>query len=331
MDEIVVNNVSINPYFILDVVHSDTESFITKAFRKKAKFWHPDRMSLEDSKDIKKVEKVNHHFKILVDSYEYIINKKHSFLGKADKIKITKSNVIPTKSIDNSDELINFNTEFDKVHITSPNDFGYTNTRMEDTKQYDNFDYTPYKVFNSKNFNSSDFNKTFEYQQQNHSNNEVSLYNITNDGFNAYNGSDLSGSANVSSYNGVMIVGDTYGQSGLGYYDASFSDYKQSFDTPKNPDGKIIIPDDFKSKMKLDKKLSTKESQQQLNSQLEHRNLPINLSTGNFKSQEKILLNKQNMDIKNKSENDKKLLLEFKNMYSDQNMINDALNGKLIE
>lgn len=329
MDEIVVDNISINPYFILDVVHSDSESFITKAFRKKAKFWHPDKMSLQDSKDSSKVKKVNHHFKIIVESYEYIINKKQSFLGKTDKINIIKSNVIPTKSIDNSDELVNFNTEFDKIHITTPNDFGYTNTRMEDTKEYDN-NYTPYKVFNSKNFNNSDFNKTFEYQQQSHSStNEVSLYNTTNDGFNAYNGSDSNGSANVSSYNGVMIVGDTYGQSGLGYYDASFSDYKQSFNTAKNPIGNINIPTDFQSKIQTQKKLSTKESQEQMNLQLKHRNIPIN-SKENFKLQEKILLEQQDIEIKKKIENDKKILLEFQNMYSDKNMINDALNGKLI-
>lgn len=330
---ITVDNLEIDPYFILDVTEKDDEKFITKSFRKKAKIWHPDRISLKDSKDLEIVKNVNHHFKILVESYEYIINKKKSFLNsnKETTINISKSNNIQTKSIDNLDELHLFNGEFDKNHISTPNDFGYGDgyKRLADENEYDNFNYKPYQLFDTKKFNNEDFNKAFEYQQKSHLNqNEVSLYNTTNDGFNPYNGSDLSGSANVSSYNGIMIIGDTYGQTGVGYYDSSYSDYKKSFDCPKNPERSIKIPKDFIESNKTNEKINKKESNKQIELQIKYRNTPVRSSKENFKLQENILLEKQKNDINKKERDDKDIIFKFKDMYSDKKMINDAFNNR---
>jgi hypothetical protein len=335
MDKIIVNGETYNPYFMLDVVQDDTEAFITKAFRKKAKMWHPDKIK---TKDTNKINQAQLHFKILVESYEYIINKKRSVNHSRNRehVEVHNNTNLKAKSIDNSDELGLFNQEFEKLHIKSPNDYGYeTAPRLSDTKEYENFDYKPYQLFTSKQFNRDEFNKTFEYQQQIHGNNmEVGVYHQTTDGFNAYNGGDLNGMANVSSYNGIMIVGDNYGQAGVGYYDTNFSDYKKSFEAAKNPNSKIEVPTEFKAvTSKKVKPLTKQETQKQLELQIQHRNM--NLNTENvgkhgFRLQEQLLLEKQELEIKKKIEQDKNMILEYQHMYGDKNLIQSALENNLI-
>jgi curved DNA-binding protein CbpA len=336
MDKIVINGETFNPYFMLDVVPDDNESFITKAFRKKAKMWHPDKIK---SKNPEEINKAQFHFKVLVESYEYIINKKRSVnhSKKREHIEVANTTNLKPKTIDNSNELEFFNQEFDNMNIKNPNDYGYeTDPRIKDTKEYDNFNYKPYQLFNSKQFNRDDFNKAFEYQQQSHGNNmEVGLYHTTTDGFNAYNGGDLNGLANVSSYNGVMIVGDTYGQSGIGYYDTNFSDYKKSFEAAKNPNNNIEIPENFEaSTSKTIKPLSKQESQRQIELQMQHRQidsmLPENKGKHNFRLQEQMLLDKQELELKQKIENDKNMILQFQDMYGDKSLIQAALDNRLV-
>jgi hypothetical protein len=339
MEQIKIDGQYVNPYFMLDVVEGDTEQFITKAFKKKAKMWHPDKISKQDAKDPVKVQNIKHHFKVLVESYEYIITKiRSSHLGSnREDINVPKSNTILTKSIDNTSELNEFNSEFDKLRVTTPSDFGYNTERMTDVKDYDNFEYKPCKLNfgDSKNFNKDEFNKTFEYQQEFYNKNgsgELEVYHKTTDGFNAYNGSDLAGNACVSSYNGLMIVGDTFGQSGIGYYDSSYSDYKKTYEAPKNPDN-INIPSDFKPSNKTTKPLSKSESKKQMELQMLNRQIEVN-SKGKdkqaFKLQEQLLLDKQANDIKNKLESDKNMILQYQNLFTDKNLIQNALDGNLI-
>lgn len=335
MDKIIVDGETFNPYFMLDVVPNDDEAFITKAFRKKAKMWHPDKIK---TKDPNKVKQAQLHFKVLVESYEYIINKKRSVnhSKNRERIDVYNNTTLTPKSIDNSDELDLFNKEFDKMHIKNPNDYGYeVEPRLSDTKEYDNFNYKPYQLFNNKQFNRDEFNKAFEYQQQNHGNNmEVGVYHKTTDGFNGYNGGDLNGVANVSSYNGIMIVGDNYGQTGVGYYDSSYSDYKKSFASAKNPEQKIQVPENFEaSTSKKIKPLTKSESQKQLELQMQHRNM--NLNTGGsgkqgFRLQEQLLLEKQELEMKQKLEQDKQMVLQYQYMYGDQSLIQAALDNNLI-
>jgi curved DNA-binding protein CbpA len=340
MDKIIVDGETYNPYFMLDVVPDDTENFITKSFRKKAKMWHPDKIKSNNPEIIRQAQI---HFKVLVESYEYIINNKRSFnhSKKREHIDIINNSNLNPKSIDNTSELDLFNEEFKRLNVTSPNDFGYEiKERLTDIKQYDNFNYRPHKIFDPKQFNRSDFNKVFEYQQQlyNNSNesNDISLYHKTTDGFNGYNSGELGNTANVSSYNGVMIVGDTYGQTGMGYYDTQYSDYKKSFDVAKNPETDIVIPETFKSytNQKI-KPLSKSETSKQIELQMQHRN---NLYESNnpsyskhdFKLQEQILLDKQSLELQQKLEQDKRMMLQFQHMYGDQSLIQAALDNRLV-
>lgn len=336
MDKIIVNGETFNPYFMLDVVPDDTEAFITKAFRKKAKMWHPDKIKTTDPE---KIHKAQLHFKVLVESYEYIINKKRSVNHnkKREHVEVANNTQLTPKRIDNSDELDLFNKEFDKLHIKSPNDFGYeVDPRLQDTKEYDNFDYKPHQLFNPKQFNRADFNKMFEYQQQVHGNSnlEVGVYHKTTDGFNGYNGGDLGSAASVSSYNGIMIVGDTFGQNGLGYYDTNYSDYKKSFETAKNPINNINVPENFEAKTgKKITPLSKQESQRQIELQMQHRNMSMskeNFSKQNFKMQEQMLLKKQELELKQKIEKDKQMILQFQDMYGDKSLIQAALDNRLV-
>jgi hypothetical protein len=336
MDKIIINGETFNPYFMLDVVPDDNEDFITKSFRKKAKMWHPDKIK---TKDLEKLRQANLHFKVLVESYEYIINKKQSVnhSKKREHIEVVNITNLKPKNIDNSNELDTFNQEFNNLHVKTPNDFGYEiDPRLKDTNEYDNFKYKPYQLFDTKQFNSNDFNKLFEYQQQQHGNNnmEVGVYHTSTDGFNGYNGGDLGSTASVSSYNGLMIIGDTHGQSGVGYYDSTYSDYKKSFEAARNPNDKVILPDDFEAQTsKKITPLSKQESQRQIELQIQHRNNDINSgnsSKQNFKTQEQILLEKQELELKLKIEHDKKMILQFQDMYGDKSLIQAALDNRLL-
>lgn len=322
---IIIDGNLINPYFILDVVETDSEQFITKAFKKKAKMWHPDKISKEDSKNPKKVSKIKQYFKIIVESYEFIINKIAS--GNyhiREDITVLKNDNISTKD--------DFNNEFQKLHVTTPNDYGYKNDRMENIKEYENFNFKPYQLFNTKEFNKDDFNKAFEYQQQTFGQNkELSLYHTTNDGFNPYNGGDLNGMACVSSYNGIMIVGDTFGQTGIGYNDVSYSDYKQTFESPKNPESKLNIPQSFLPTNKNMEKLSNSDAKIQI--ELQSKNRKINPErtnkNNNFKIQQELLLEKQKTEMKNKIEKDKELILQYQTMFNND-IIQSAFDNKLL-
>jgi hypothetical protein len=161
------------------------------------------------------------------------------------------------------------------------------------------------------------------------------LYYKTTDGFNAYNSGDVGG-ASVSSYNGTMIVGDTFGQNGMGYYDTNYSDYQQTFSTAKNPNKQLEIPNDFiaKSNEQINT-LSIEQSNKQMELQRKQRDLQLNVnnepfSKQNFKLQESLLLQKQHDQMQDKISQDKELILQFRHLYSDQNVIEDALKNNLI-
>lgn len=339
MDKITVDGDTFNPYFMLDVVPEDDEAFITKSFRKKAKMWHPDKIK---DKDPKKIIRAKQHFKILVNSYEYIINKKRSVnhSKKREYIEVPTNNNLQSKSIDNSNELDMFNQEFEKLHVKNPNDFGYeTDPRIADPKEYENFTYKPYQLFNSKQFNRNEFNKVFEYQQKHHggdmSNQELAVYHKTTDGFNAYNSGELGNAANVSSYNGLMIVGDNYGQAGVGYYDTQYSDYKKTFAAPKNPENIVQVPDDFIPLANRPIQALTKnETQKQIELQMQHRRMDLMSSGGNskqnFRLQEQMLLEKQQQDMQDKIEMDKQMILQYQDMYNDKSLIQAALDNRLL-
>lgn len=341
METILINGLQYDPMFILDVTPEDSIEKITKSFKRKAKIWHPDKLSPQDRNDPKKVQDIQLRFKILVDCYEYILNKKSSFSNSRSnarqEINIPKNNNIPTKNLDNSSELDNFNKEFENSRVQTPNDFGYSNERLKDLKDYDNFEYKPTQLFDAKQFNPTDFNKAFDYNQETQglsASKDVGVYFKTTDGFNAYNACDSGGFANVSSFNGVMIVGDSFGQNGSGYFDTNYSDYKQVFSAPKNPNEQITVPQNFQGINTKVVPLSDKDAQEQMNLQIQMRQMNLNTGNGNskqnFQRQEQMFLEKQQNNIKQKIDQDRDFVLQYRHMYKDQNTIESALSGNLI-
>ena len=91
----------------------------------------------------------------------------------------------------------------------------------------------------------------FEYQKQveeSEQNNEIGLIHKTTDGFYGYNTADIKDCALVSSFNGLLITGDDLGESGVGYWSNNYGDYRQSYKSAKNPENKIKVPKEFKTK-----------------------------------------------------------------------------------
>ena len=172
MDTIIINGQSVDPYFMLDVTPQDSIEKINKSFRKKAKIWHPDKMSQQDKLDNNKVHFTKNRFEIIVGCYEYVLNRKGNFLSSEktrENINIEKNNRIPTKNINNNTDLHNFNDEFEKSKTKTPNDFGYNNTRTKNIDDYKKTEYNLVNIFQDKNFNQNKFNETFEYNQKNQS------------------------------------------------------------------------------------------------------------------------------------------------------------------
>ena len=89
MDKIIVNGESFNPYFMLDVVPDDSETFITKAFRKKAKMWHPDKIKTKiinaDSSKVNLISELK-SLKINTVHFQYLAIVCFSSVGSCQQI-----------------------------------------------------------------------------------------------------------------------------------------------------------------------------------------------------------------------------------------------------
>lgn len=345
-NEIMIDNIVYDVYFILGVTSDDTIEHITKEFKKKAKILHPDKMSIQDRNDQKKLAKRSKQFKILTECFAFISDKKQSYNYSNKKIPIdiiNNTNLIQ-QDFNNNNELDKFNNEFSRLKLQTPNDFGYTTERMPELSstnfeklksQYQSETFKPVQLYNKK-FDQNDFNKSFEYHQsQYESNTETALIHKTSDGFNAYNSGFLSGSgdlgcASVSSFNGIMIVGDNFGESGIGYNDTNYSDYKMSFSSQKNPDSKINVPNDFKRKINKESPLTQNEIDKQIrlrkNNNISNTSGP---SKNNYKLQEELLLKNQKLNKEQKAQEDRDFILKYQHMFDNQT-IQDAINKKLV-
>jgi curved DNA-binding protein CbpA len=344
MDEIIVDDISFDPYFILGVTPDDTLEHITKEYRRKAKLSHPDKLSLQDRENPDKVLKKSKQFKLLVDCYEYICNKQNRYNNKnRESVNVQLYEDIPSQSFDNSNDLDSFNRKFSSMRVEKPNDFGYKTDRMpalDDTgknfeelkRQYGSVEYKPQQLFDDKNFNSKNFNAAFEYQQQQHSDTvdkSQLIIHKTSDGFNAYNSATLDNCASVSNFNGLMLVGDNFGQSGIGYNEGNYSDYRQTFNAPRNPE-RLDIPDDFKPSSMTVKPLSRREIEEQL--RLREQFLVSSSGNGSktdYAKQEQMLLEKQKQEMKTQAEQDRQFILQYQQMY-DRQTIEDAMNNRLL-
>lgn len=324
-------------YFILGVTEDDSLDHVNKVFRSKAKLLHPDKLSADDKLDKRKVMMRSKQFKILVECYHAIKDMKTSFVNNnmdKEDINIVNNTNLETKGFENNGDLNSFNLEFEKLRVATPNDFGYkVADRMRDLDEYERFEPNTYKLFENKKFDSTDFNKVFEYQQQLFSqqdkSKDLSIHKTT-DGFSGYNTANFGNCASVNSFNGVLLVGDNFGESGLGYYGDDYSDYRQSFDLARNPNTKIKVPKNFKTQLEQQKQLSPQELERQLNIQKNH-NLHKSGSgnRNNFMEQQKLLLQKQKCDMRKKATEDKDFILKYRHMFPQQT-IEDALNDKLL-
>ena len=325
MDIVTIDNKQYDPYFILDVTLGDSNEHIVKAFRKKVKKYHPDKYI--DKKDKIKYEK---YFKILVESFEYIKSKRstQSNLHLNNKSK-TNENVSKDKlkTLKTKDELKKFNSDFEQVSNLDPNNFGYENSedvkkykRISKIEEYDNTEINYINQFENKKFSNEKFNRLFEYnqnkekQKQKH---ERSLIHKTTDGFNGYNSDNLDNCSLVSSFNGLMITGDNFGERGIGYWGNNYSDYKMSFDGASNPKSKIKIPN---GKVKVDDIDD--------NNFKSNNNNDYKVYTGDFNTQQNQFSKITYSNLLEKEDLDKKMVLKYMKQY-DNETVRMALNGEL--
>lgn len=238
-----VTYVDIDPYFFLGVTPEDDVNFITKVFRKKAKRLHPDK---HHSTNAQEKEHIHKQFQLLVQCYEHILHD----------VKTRESSLDLKKKFATQKELYSDIHRTDDTHRSSndvehvcydTNGFGYgVHKRYENVDDYEQKPIIK-QIFDDK-FDAQIFNKVFEYnassKSKSNKQSEKGLVNRTTDGFFGLNSCPFE-FASVHSYNGLLLVGDDLGETGVGYYGSHFSDLKQSFDTSRNP---TVLP----SKAKLD-------------------------------------------------------------------------------
>ena len=326
-----IKKLTVDPYFILGVSKGDSEEHVRKAYKKKAKTLHPDK-----NPDKNQIE-LETKFSILSEAYNFILQEYKS------ESQDLKSNYNSFNDFTDEDLSLNnqelFNAKFNKNRGTRPEDFGYDVTErlgnLDGTEKLEkhyntistNYEKTEFKtqnLFQDKKFSQDSFNKMFEYNQQKISRPNSNLLIKSTDGFCGFNSgqSDI-GYSNVASYNGMLIQGDNFGQSGVGFNGENYSDYKQSFNAPNNPYSLDDVPDDFNvanvSEIDFEKKL-----QERIQEQKKH----IAVSTGSYKEQEEELIRKQQQELLNKTIDDKNLINEYKHLYSGH-LLEMAEQGRL--
>jgi curved DNA-binding protein CbpA len=304
MDTVIINGQAYDPYFILDVTPDDTSEYIAKAYRKNARRYHPDKCTSSDPKQKKKMEK---QFGVITECYQYIIEKRHKHEVKRQRHHV----IIPS------------NEQTQTQTPPPPTTFGYGNhEKISNIKEYDSFETKCHNQFQGKKFSTKEFNKIFQYNKElnkesnpTEKENQVSLVHKTSDGFYGYNTSDIKSYGLVSSFNGLMLVCDDFGESGDGYWSNHYGDYKQSYASARNPEAKLKVPKTFK--LSQDIKRETRQETE-----------PVS-SIGMAQSKE-MLYERQRLEIEKKMQKDKELVVKNKHKF-DAKLFAKALNGDLDE
>ena len=302
MDKVLIDNKYYDPYFILSVTPNDSIKHITKAFKMKAKVLHPDKFKNKSNVNMDKVYK---HFNILLCCYEFILNKNKD-------LQLEK----------NTEEIEPLNIEEKENTL----DYGYGEIdRLQTLEEYDEKKPTQNKIIKGK-FNKKQFNRIFEYNESQQSNSTskdkcLELIHKTTDGFYAYNSNDVNNCSLVKSFNGLMILGDDLGQSGKGYTNSKFSDYKKSFSGPSNPDKPMRIPKHFKTKDQY-----TIESKS-IKTVLNERNKEYTVES--FSIEEQNLLSKKKNQLKQKIKEDEEFVKKYGSSIFSKRLIEDAKSRKL--
>ncbi len=286
-DYICVNGEYFDPYFILGVSKDDNLDHISKAFKERARKYHPDKAK---KCDVKKYER---RFRIIMASYEYIKNKRTEVI----KNKPTPDNV-----------------DYSQQRVETPVD---CSRRYSNIDTYNNDKFELVKHWNEKDFDNKKFNKLFDYTKYVYSktnpdnDSKQMIIHKTTDGFNGYNSTSIDNCALVSTYNGLMIVGDTLGQ---GYWSDEYGDYKLSFKGPRNPSKSIAVPKTFEvpeNHIKVDINRDFK---------IKH--------TKTFKQQQQDLYEKNLNELLSEEQKNKNTVLMYAHQYP-KTTINDALAGRL--
>lgn len=341
METICIGGEYFDPYYVLGVVKDDTIEDITKAFKLKAKKYHPDKVVESQRK------KYERRFRIIMESYNYIRNKRtshrdsnrsldFSFLSYSDPNEFTGSDVSETNN--------NIKTEFDIASETSskydnPNDFGYGEIqRLGSIEEYEKYDDSQIiNQFRDRKFSTDEFNKIFDYikiktegqnEEANDKINEKTLIHKTTDGFWGYNTCDLGNCASVSTYSGLMITGDNWGESGVGYWDGNYSDYRLTYKNKYDPSKVVNVPKDFKVREPKiletkSKPISYSDALSDIAKSIGRKNIATTFGDESAK------MYKRNLDcLIEKKEADKEMILKYAHQY-DKNTVKHAIDGTL--
>lgn len=303
MDTICVNGKYYDPYLLLSVTRDDELDHITKAFRRRAKTYHPDKARSEDLR-----EKYTAYFHVLIEAYEYIKNKRSSQ-------QLKKTHLNPQDTINSIHTQDTINTSKSSDEQIGPYSHGYGDTqRMTSVDEYDKFEkYNGINLFNNKKFSNRTFNRMFELVKDSHApDHDKSLIHRTTDGFYGYN-TDSSGQlARVSTYKGLLVVGDDYGERGVGYWGCNYADYKHSYNTAPNPQERIKYA---KTKGVVKQEKSRVYVNENLNEEItkfDAKRTPVRVYS----------------ELKQQQEQDKEFVLKCKYMYPAQ-VVEKALAGEL--
>jgi curved DNA-binding protein CbpA len=326
MGIVTVGGKQYDPYFILDVTKDDSDEIILKSFRTKVKKYHPDKYTDKDKK-----AKYESYFKILTESFEYIKSKRNDKNNIQIQRKRKESKTSKSKPIKSKDDLDNFNKEYIEKTSNDPNSFGYGENykKIENIEEYDNFESNYINQFGKQKFSNEKFNKIFEYnrnlfEKETNKDFENKVIHKTTDGFKSYNSNVIGNCAIVSSYNGLLITGDNFGERGVGYWGDNYSDYKMSYTSVKNPGKKVIVPKDFNVPKDVDSGVSSKKLENYTSIYKEYTYTPRE----SFENEKRTLYKKTYDDLIEQEASDKDMVLKYIKQY-DNETINQALNNNL--
>lgn len=296
-----------DPYYILQVTKDDSDEHIAKAYRKKAKRYHPDKALVETTADY------TLKFKIVTEAYNYIRNK---------RMNVQK----PNQDILSDFDVDKFNKNYDNQK--DPSKYGYgEHNRIQKIEEYDDFTVDVVNQFAEKTFNQTDFNKLFEY---NISCKEKSVEDVktivhkTTDGFHGYNTADVGSCAMVHSYNGLMVTGDDFGESGVGYWGEGYSDYKKTFTGIENPEQVVQVPSDYKKPL-LNEGERTFEEYKSAYDLGPDRQRPRG---SRFRNEQEAMCKTMMETLVDGEKDDEVFVLKYANQYKPE-LVRAAMNGEL--
>lgn len=316
-DTIKVDGSLYDPYYILQVTKDDNDEHIAKAYRKKAKRYHPDKAPIEKIKDY------TLKFKIVSEAYNYIKNKRLN-------ANIQK----PKDDLLFEFDVRKFNQGFSED--LNPNHFGYgEQKRIQRIEEYDDFNTRIINQFEGKSFDQDEFNKLFDYtkmlQNEQEDDKQKALVHATSDGFYGYNTADTGNCALVHSYNGLMVTGDDFGESGVGYWGDGYSDYKKIYTGGKNPDSIVRVPENFVPQNKEKRVYMKFDDYKKAYDCAIPKALGISSkgqSSSTFNTEREKLCNKTMDELVERERQDETFVKRFVNQYS-PDFVAAAINGEL--